>query len=437
MKKLLVLMAMVTFVCSGFHLKSMINPRAEWTVVVYMAGDNNLASYMQSDINEMIVGLSKAASFVDDRVNILVQLDLPSDDKTWRFRIESSGKIEDESVNQEMGVDPERELVSTAEWVKKYYSANHYFWILSGHGSGSEDYKGILTESDKKRGILYDDSQDTCLTNRGLTNAFTKIKNILKPGARLEILGMDACLMGMLEVVYQIKDCFEYFVGSQQVEPGSGWDYVGLIGVLADGADKIPAIDLAKIAVDSYGAYYSPGKNQTFTLAAYDLNEVDIIKANLDLFVYLVEKCAKYKSSTIKKAVIAARLRTVCFDNINYIDLYSFMRELHKEVMHLIDVALNHSPICILKKYPHKYVVALQELAANIQVSIQLISSQLVIRNTFGRCFINGDDVNANGVSIYYPSPKNSVLSIHRSYYDTRFANDSSWTNFIKKYRNV
>ena len=60
--------------------------KAKWTVMVYMAGDNNLDGAVLRDIAEM----AKVGSTRD--VNVLVQLDRIEDKLTRRFRItEGSG----------------------------------------------------------------------------------------------------------------------------------------------------------------------------------------------------------------------------------------------------------------------------------------------------------------------------------------------------------
>ena len=60
--------------------------QAKWTVMVYMAGDNNLDGAALRDIAEMAkVGFTKD-------VNVLVQLDRIEDKLTRRFRIKEIGK---------------------------------------------------------------------------------------------------------------------------------------------------------------------------------------------------------------------------------------------------------------------------------------------------------------------------------------------------------
>ena len=58
---------------------------AKWTVMVYMAADNNLDRAALKDIAEM----AKVGS--NEKVNILVQLDREADQKTRRFFITRGG----------------------------------------------------------------------------------------------------------------------------------------------------------------------------------------------------------------------------------------------------------------------------------------------------------------------------------------------------------
>ncbi|MFA6991621.1 MAG: clostripain-related cysteine peptidase, partial [Candidatus Babeliales bacterium] len=167
---------------------------AEWTMVVYMQGDNNLSPMLDRDMAEMASGLARVNIDPDHSVNILTQVDYPSDKKTWRFIITPTGKIEHGSLTSEMGVRPIDELITTGRWAKMECPAKKYAFVLWNHGSGVEDYRKISFDQDQPelkstdkiditkktnntelgkdakdlRGILYDDSEQTCLTNQGL-----------------------------------------------------------------------------------------------------------------------------------------------------------------------------------------------------------------------------------------------------------------------------
>ncbi|MDD5100529.1 MAG: hypothetical protein PHP66_06210, partial [Syntrophales bacterium] len=66
--------------------------QAQWTFMVYMAGDNNLDGAALRDIAEM----ARAGSTKD--VHILVQLDRLEDQKTRRFRITRGGGFKKDCI---------------------------------------------------------------------------------------------------------------------------------------------------------------------------------------------------------------------------------------------------------------------------------------------------------------------------------------------------
>ena len=44
-------------------------------------------------------------------------------------------------------------------------------------------------------------------------------------GRKLDLIGFDACLMASLESMTVWSDYAEHYVGSEELEPGDGWDY--------------------------------------------------------------------------------------------------------------------------------------------------------------------------------------------------------------------
>ena len=89
-------------------------------------------------------------------------------------------------------------------------------------------------------------------------------------GRPIDVIGMDACLMAMAEVGYQVAPSASVFVGSQESEPGDGWPYDRILAAL----DANPAMDaaaLGKEIVADYVASYpasEPVTQSAVTLAA-------------------------------------------------------------------------------------------------------------------------------------------------------------------------
>ncbi len=86
-------------------------------------------------------------------------------------------------------------------------------------------------EDDRVRGLCYDDSSRDFLDNRGLQQA-------LADGARalgrekIDVLGLDACLMCMIEVAYQVRGQVGALVGAETVMPTDLWPWEKLLAGL-------------------------------------------------------------------------------------------------------------------------------------------------------------------------------------------------------------
>lgn len=308
-----------------------VNPTpAAWTMLVYIAADNSLAPYAAYNINDMSAGVSSL-----NGLNVLVQWDKPNDKKTWRYKITPGGKTDAGTVASEMGYNPTNELVASMQWAIKNYPATKYALILWDHGSGIEDFypgiKGILSgpnwlnllPSLSMRGVLYDDSQGTCLTNQDLTSALTQIKQML--GKNLDLIAMDACLMAMVEVSYQMRGLVNTFVGSQQTIPGDGYPYSQFMKPLSLNPANTTPLQLAQNMVSAYKNFYTTqAPTSDFTLSAIDVTSIDLIKQNIDQFITAVAACNQADAASTKSAILAARKAAISFEMPEYIDLYSF-----------------------------------------------------------------------------------------------------------------
>ncbi len=52
-------------------------------------------------------------------------------------------------------------------------------------------------------------------------------------GQKLDILGFDSCVMGMLEVGYQFNYVAKTMIASEGSVPSAGWTYAKILGCLA------------------------------------------------------------------------------------------------------------------------------------------------------------------------------------------------------------
>ena len=141
-------------------------------------------------------------------------------------------------------------LVDFVTWAVANFPADRYALIMSDHGMGwpggwsdpdPSVRSGHAAPSLLTRNQMYLDELDAAL---GAIRQQTGID-------RLELIGMDACLMGQLEVYAMLAPHARYAVASEETEPALGWAYASFLGALA----RNPAMDggeLGSLIVSSY-----------------------------------------------------------------------------------------------------------------------------------------------------------------------------------------
>jgi hypothetical protein len=262
-------------------------PRTPWNFFVYLNGDNNLESDAKDDLNEM----EKMGS-MPGRMNVFALVDgatgtnsrdghIPKKDGwsggTRLMWIQKDPANSKQVVSREVQVDPKSDLGKLMAAGKgelnlgdpkvmnaalKYVQANvpseHLFVDMWDHGDSwreaSSDEAG--TDLEPFRGHLQQGLKDV----------------------KVDVLGFDECLMGAREIAQVAKGAgAQAMVGSEFLEPGSGWNYADLFtrfNKLFD--DKnVTAQTLARATVDSYA---TGGKDNSH-LAATDLTRFDSVEA--------------------------------------------------------------------------------------------------------------------------------------------------------------
>ncbi len=405
---------------------------AIWTFLVYIAADNNLAPYALYNIKDMSAGITSAKG-----LNVLVQWDKPSDKKTWRYKITPGGKTDAGTLSSEMGYDPATELFNSIQWAFKTYPADHYALILWDHGSGVQDFSPAAVRNSLpylyvqpnmlQRGILYDDEQKTCLTNKSLAGVLEKTKQLI--GKKLDVIAMDACLMAMVEVAYQMNDLADVFVGSEQTIPGNGYPYSQFLRPLSLNPAKTTPLILAQNMVASYKNFYTTQELTTdFTLSAIDIKSINIIKKNIDQFIAAVEACSTIDATKTKNMILAARKACLSFEMPEYIDLYSFyvniLNQTKKASPKSLIIFEHQGRKSRIEPPTKEYQKALDALNDVIQDGLDKIN-QTVLANENGPVYAG-----AKGLSIYYPASG----EIDLSYLLTSFAQETEWSRFIESY---
>ena len=248
----------------------------EWTILFYVDGDNNLEDQAIADVNEMeMIGSTINNALPASNINLVVQLDRAPgyDISNGDWTDTRRGLVVQDAdpaviatqftTINEMNMGNQSTLTSFITWATNAtrYDADHYALILWDHGGGIA-------------GAAYDEtSGNDQLTLKEMRQA------IVNAGIHFDLIAFDACLMGMAEMASEVSDLCDVFVGSEDLIPGTGFDYNGFLGSVA-GAD---APTLAQAMVDSYQTEYTVTQpNLNTTLSAIDMAEYADFESALD-----------------------------------------------------------------------------------------------------------------------------------------------------------
>lgn len=410
---------------------------AKWTFMVYMAGFNNLSEFATKDLQEM-----RRVGSTDD-VNIVVFIKRLRQKSAHHILVRKNGKDETrERVGNADSGNPQT-LLDFIRWAAKTAPAERYALTVWNHGSGwapddldqlyaevrAERGESGLTErelgvrsnqriartlfstsvmevlalpSARERAIASDDgtghSLDTIELNRVLKRAHEDVLD-----RRLDLLGMDACLMSNLEVAYETEKHVGTVVGSEELEPGDGWPYTAILEDLVANADMDGAA-LGSTIVDRYiESYRSRPEQWPVTQCAVRANAAgEFVQA----FDGLAKALRSHLRSEGAAKIARAQQRSTYFQG-ELIDVRTLCRELRAAIPGSEVHGAAGAVLDVLK--PNGYVIDEGHLGPSVE--------------------------GCGGVTVYfpYPIPGAPEGNVSPFYKDLRFAR-SGWDEFLRHY---
>lgn len=244
------------------------------TVLIYIVGSDLESKYGAAtiDIDEMI-----GADINSDKVQVLIcaggtrnwQNNVISSSETSYYQVTDDDVIKvKQSYSKNMGLSTT--LSDFINWGVSNYPADKFNLFLWNHGGGP------------MIGYGYDETTKDMLSIPELVTALKT--SPFNSGNKLEVLGFDACLMGSAESAWSFKDYADYYVASQEVEPGQGWNYEFL--------SQLPYCknggEIGKIIIDSYFEYYNelfrqyPTQTTEITLSCINLSKIGTVEEKVN-----------------------------------------------------------------------------------------------------------------------------------------------------------
>lgn len=403
---LLCILALIFYACSGGGGVDPVpdpvpDPLPEtipqWTIMSYVDGNNNLdsgdlgASFYFRKVQDM-----EQIGSTDD-VKIVTMLSTLKEGCTAKYyHVEKHPDEMSDTISSTVLKDVGTVDMSDPDTLKKFvnyvldqkeYQADHYMLVIADHGYGWH-------------GICWDDSQgmNGRITMNELNEALTDID------IKFDIIAFDACLMGMVEVAYEIADFADYMVASQNVT----WATIDL--GYPEWLEKLvidPDMDPKTLSENVAKAIYNEGvySDKDVTTSVIDLSKIQHLCSGLKTFAtdLILSASDNNTLSRIKTA------RENCHeeqDEPDFIDLKQFAGEIKNA-----------------GAFSDKVLEEADELMDSINDA----------------CIFHDGNVQyaRNGISIYFPRLENHYSEANKTDYKSISFSETNWHSFIEVYIDI
>jgi len=401
-----------------------------WTVMVYMVGDyTNLDNNGFADLKEM----KKAGS--SPEVALLAQFSRGVKNRpTNRYYLTKSGRegaLADDVVAKLGRIEtssPEA-LADFIGWGVENFPARHYMLIMWGHGNGADDEKlpassrpvhqpddslpEPLAQTRDSLQMTWRDRQGSKGIALGYATVDSQTVDFLdsrrfkkalaaasrRVGRKIDILGMDACLMSGIEVCYQVRDSVDFTVAPEGFSPLDGWPYDKILTELV----KKPWLEpkkLARVIVKKYLAAYADYEDVCVTQSICDLDRCPSLVGAADSLAKTL--ITHLPDVEVRKAIILARWQVQAYEGTDYVDLYDFC--------------------CLLEQNCEQ---------AEVKDACQSVMNIIARENFVVESVYRGVSAQYSyGLSIYFP-----LTEISAFYQRLDFAQQTVWVEFLKEFQ--
>ena len=339
--------------------------RRSWTIVMYMAADNDLEAAAILDINEM-----EAADFADSGITVLALVDRAegydgtngdwTDTRLYEITHDEDGMNGNiiskriscnmlglsDDTDSELNMSDPNVLRNVLNFATKAYPAENYGLVIWGHGTGWRGYgTAAVPEHDLSceqslspavKAVAIDDYSSSYMTIAQMHEAISASPfGSSGTAGKLGFLGFDTCYGALLETAWEFRNDAKYMVGSENSVPSNGWNYQTFLdsAVTAPSSQSgtlTPEI-LAECAKASFAEQY---KNLSYaTISVVNLSNVGDLKQKFENFLELVVSgvSSREEAQNLLDCIMddVLSFSYVGYASDMFLDMYSFVKKVH------------------------------------------------------------------------------------------------------------
>jgi len=237
-----------------------------WLLMYYLDGDNNL-----NDTYELIFNYLEKGTGTQN-IKVVALWDKLNDQNSSYYVIKHDDNL-NSLANYEEGIDKwdkgelnmgdPQTLSDFISWSIENFPADQYALILDDHGNG---LGGSMVDDQSNRDKLT------------LQETKSALSTVFSSSNKLDVLVMNACLMGLVENGYQFKDLVYYYVASEDLQHVF---YQGYMMTLYNINSSSMPLSVAKAFVDGY-ADEMEGDDEDYTMSVAALSYANNMKNSID-----------------------------------------------------------------------------------------------------------------------------------------------------------
>ena len=439
----------------------------DWTIMVYMAGDNNLSTEMVYALEQM-----KMVADGNQGINLFVYYDGLSSDVPTLYCdfsnsfdsspskpeyypsykvIEKLIDVKDEFNENSASVD---NIINFVDWCVKKDSdekrnRKKYAFIFSGHTFGFVN-KGLFrdaksdyymthsklkymferitsTKEDLEKKAVEDEGKFERRYGRKWDEKRLKERTTPVLGKSLDLLGFDTCVMSTLEIGCQFRKFAKTMVASEGSIPTAGWNYAQIL--LSNIREKSDT-DSKTLSVSFVDEFIK--QQNKFALAdisvdisAWDLEKLSGIEEHFEGFAKNLLECFKHKETAVyhqmRRLIAYAHWQCQTYLLEQHIDLGDFCQLLMTEIE------------ILTKEIPERDLSPILAVRDSCRKVIDSIKDCILLTG-----FSGSDFQFSTGISLFFPWSWVSYLSAADDYNKLTFINENEagkmWNAFLIKY---
>ncbi len=391
-----------------------------WTVLLYMAADNNLEFAAVEELESML------RAKTTEPLDVLVEIDRSAERHegsvgsvaNWtgvkRFRIREGKLTELADLGEHDQSNPEH-LSDFIAWGLLQSPAPRVALVLWNHGSGWS-------------GFGDDDTAATSGAHMNLPVLSRAIRKGLEGAGRqkFDLIGFDACLMAGVEVVYELRNETDYVLASEELElADAGWDWESLLEFLSAHPDAGP-VAFGQQVLDNYSARVrlrlagdAAAFDETFTLSLSST-------AGAEALTTALHELGDALSTHI---LSRAYWQVIAYTQLS-VSRFGFPGQIYgsADIGELVEHVLQFEANETADHATRRDLAHVQALARNVMTELHevVVAKENGVRRS-----------NAAGLSIYIPQNKAELRRDLGDYVETAFGAHSGWRNLFAAYHLV